>query len=85
MEKLVSPDDAWSLLGYVALIALTRVSNPAFPIAQASALAAGMLALFWIGSKNVRARNAERSPNIRVASWAVVALVSVLYQTLAVK
>lgn len=78
IRRFASLDDLWSLLGYVFLIVLTRVVNPGLQIALASLLASGMLAVFWLASEAVRTRNSERHPNVRIAIWGAVAVVSLL-------
>lgn len=76
LRRYLSKDDLISVAGYVLLTALARVANPGMQIAAASLLASGMLALFWLVSKSVRERNAERRPNARVLFWAIVAAAS---------
>lgn len=76
IHRFLSLDDLWSVLGYVFLIVLTRVANPRMEIALASLLASGMLAVFWLASEAVRARNSERHPNVRIAIWGAIAVVS---------
>ena len=78
VKKHLSIDDAISAVGYFGIIVLSRVVNPDLDITAASALASGMLAIFWIASKNVRARNEDRDPNARVVFWAAVAVGSVM-------
>lgn len=77
VQKYLSADDAWSLLGYVSLVAITRVANPNVPLPVASAFVGGMLAVFWTASANIRARNADKHPNARIAVWAAVAVISI--------
>jgi hypothetical protein len=76
LRRNLSPDDLVSVVGYVALVVLTRVANPRMAIAAASLLASGMLAVFWLVSTSARARNADRHPNARIVIWAAVAIVS---------
>lgn len=76
IRRYFSADDVWSVVGYAVLVTVARASNPEVAIAAASVLAAGMLAIFWVASKNVRERNSERHPNTRVAFWALVAALS---------
>lgn len=76
LRRYLSNDDLISVAGYVLLTALARIANPGMQIAAASLLASGMLALFWLVSRSVRERNAERRPNVRVLVWASVAAVS---------
>lgn len=78
LSRYFSVDDVMSLGGYVVVTTVIRVVNPTVAIAQASVLGAGMLAIFWLASPNVRARNSERRPNTRVVFWALVAVVSAL-------
>ncbi|HET6352139.1 MAG TPA: hypothetical protein VFG89_08430 [Coriobacteriia bacterium] len=75
-RRYLSPDDLISVVGYIGLIVLTRITNPELELAAASLLASGMLALFWLASQSVRKRNIERNPNARVVLWALVAVVS---------
>lgn len=81
LGKYLSMDDLWSVTGYAFLVVLTRVANPRTQVAVASVLASGMLAIFWLASARVRARNADRHPNARVALWALVAGISALVAT----
>ncbi len=76
ISRFLSVDDLWSVLGYSFIIILTRAANPAMDVALASLLASGMLAIFWLASVSVRARNRERRPNVRILVWGIVAAVS---------
>jgi hypothetical protein len=66
------------VLGYVTLVAITRVVNPAVPLEMASAFVSGMLAVFWTASGAVRERNADKYPNMRIALWGTVAVASLV-------
>ncbi len=79
LRRYLSTDDLWSVLGYALLLILIRLSNRTIEFPMASAFVAGMLGVFWLASKNVRARNADRQPNARVIFWAAVAAVSALF------
>lgn len=76
IQKFLSGDDLWSALGWVALMALTRATGSDMAPAASSLLASGMLAIFWLGSRPVRERNAH--PNARVAFWVLVAVASAI-------
>jgi hypothetical protein len=78
IRRYLSVDDLWSALGYVLLIVLAHAADPDIEIARASALASGMLAVFWLLSADVRARNVERYPNIRVGFWATITAASLI-------
>lgn len=80
IQKYLSGDDLWSALGYVALMVLTRVTGSDMTFPASSLLAAGMLAIFWLGSRAVRERNEH--PNARVAFWATVAAASAIAYSL---
>ena len=81
IKRYLSIDDLWSVLGYVLIVSLTRLFNSAIQLPVASVLASGMLAVFWLASKDVRNRNAEWGPNARILLWAVVAAASALVFT----
>jgi len=74
-------DDFWSALGYVVLLAVSRLSSPPVELAAVSVLASGMLAILWLSSGNIRSRNLERNPNARVVFWAVLAALSAFVAT----
>ena len=76
LARFLSLDDLWSVLGYCVLIGVSRLQTPALPLPSVSLLASGMLAIYWLASENLRARNLERNPNVRVFFWALVAVVS---------
>lgn len=78
IRRYLSPDDLWSVIGYVLIVGMARVMNPAAELPAMSLIASGMLAIFWLASKNVRARNVDRSPNARVVFWGLVAVASAL-------
>lgn len=78
IARFFSLDDLWSVIGWGLILGVTRVTSPNLSVAWASVLACGMLAIFWLASEAVRARNAERHPNVRIAFWAVAAVVSAL-------
>jgi hypothetical protein len=46
------------------------------PLATITLLASGMLAIIWLVSQPIRERNLERHPNVRVALWSLIAVVS---------
>ena len=77
IRRYLSLDDLVSMIGYVFISVFARVVNPSMDLVFGSALASGMLAIFWLVSGNVRERNADRKPNIRVLVWAAVAVASV--------
>ncbi|MFA5844004.1 MAG: hypothetical protein WC971_04145 [Coriobacteriia bacterium] len=78
ISRFLSLDDLWSVLGYVMLLAVNRLRTPPMELSTVSLLASGMLAVFWLSSENLRARNLERRPDARVLFWALVAVVSIL-------
>jgi len=77
IQQFLSVDDLWSVLGLVLIVTITQVvSKPAMALPLAFLLASGMLAVFWLASPAVRARNSERHPNSRVVFWGLIAVVS---------
>jgi hypothetical protein len=78
ISRFLSMDDLWSVLGFALLMGASRLQSPALPPQNVSLLASGMLAIYWLASERLRARNLERHPNARVALWALVAVVSAL-------
>ena len=78
IRRYLSLDDLISVMGYVFISVFARVVNPRMDLAFGSAMASGMLAIFWLASGNVRQRNADRKPNLRVLTWAAVAVASVV-------
>ena len=78
IRRFLSIDDLWSAVGYILIVVVARVSNPRTEFLAVSALASGMLAIVWLASPNLRARNLERNPNARVLLWAVVAVASMI-------
>jgi hypothetical protein len=76
IKRFFSVDDLWSILGYVGVIAFSQINRPPLALAAASLLASGMIAITWLASGSLRARNAERNPNARIIVWALVAVAS---------
>jgi hypothetical protein len=76
IKRFFSIDDLWSVIGYAGVIAFSQVNRPPLALAAASLLASGMIAITWLASGSLRARNAQRYPNIRIVAWALVAVVS---------
>jgi hypothetical protein len=81
ISRFLSIDDLWSVAGYVALLGISRLSSHPPDLSVASLMASGMLAIVWLASPNIRARNLERGPNVRVVVWALIAAVSVYMAT----
>jgi hypothetical protein len=78
LSRFVSVGDALSALGYSLFLAISRLQSPPMPPPSVSLLASGMLAIYRLASDGLRSRNAERNPNLRVAFWAAVAVVSAI-------
>ena len=76
IKRFFSIDDLWSVLGYAGVIAFSQINRPPLPLAAASLLASGMIAITWLASNSLRARNAERGPNARMVVWALIAVAS---------
>ena len=77
IQEFFSVDDFWSVLGFVLVVTITQVvAKPPMALPLAFLLASGMLAIFWLASPAVRARNSERHPNARVVFWALIAVAS---------
>lgn len=76
IKRFFSIDDLWSVLGYAGVIAFSQINRPPLALAAASLLASGMIAITWLASTSLRARNAQRNPNARIVVWALVAIVS---------
>jgi len=76
IKRFFSIDDLWSVLGYAGVIAFSQINRPPLPLAAASLLASGMIAITWLASNSLRARNAERGPNVRILMWTLVAVAS---------
>ena len=76
LQRYLSIDDLWSVLGYLLLISVAAVVNPEADWQVVSVGVAGLLAIFWAASRDVRARNAEKVPNARVIFWTFIAAVS---------
>ncbi len=74
MQRNLSMDDLWSLLGYLLVMGVNSVGSSTFPLPRVSLVAAGMLAIFWVVNGNIRSRTPH--PNARVAFWVFVAGVS---------
>jgi hypothetical protein len=78
LSRYFSLDDLWSAIGYFVFVGISRLGSNPMPFASVSMLASGMVAILWVVNRDLRARNAERNPNIRVAFWALVAVISAL-------
>jgi hypothetical protein len=78
LSRYLSLDDLWSVLGYCLMVGVNQLMGGRVPFAQISTLASGMLAMVWMASPGIRARNSERYPNARVAFWAAIAVISLL-------
>jgi hypothetical protein len=78
MSRFLSVDDLWSVVGYGLILSVNQLTRTPMPFADVSLLASGMIAIVWLLSGNVRARNQERMPNARVVFWAAVAAISAL-------
>ena len=78
ISRFLSVDDLWSVVGYVLFLGVSRLQTPPLGLSSVSLLASGMLAIVWLASEQIRARNAERNPNYRVAFWALVAVGSTI-------
>jgi hypothetical protein len=74
MQRNLSMDDLWSLLGYLLLMGMNSLRSTALPLAAVSLVAAGMLAIVWVVNGAIRSRTPH--PNARVVVWMVVAAVS---------
>ena len=79
ISRFFSLDDLWSVIGYGLILVVSRVASTNMSLAISSALASGMLAITWLSSAAIRARNEERHPNVRVAFWATAAVVSAIF------
>ena len=78
-RRYLSLDDLWSLVGYALIVGVNQLTRRPMELPMISVLASGMLAIAWMASAGLRARNAEKGPNARVAFWAVVSVISVLF------
>ena len=78
ISRFLSLDDLWSAVGYGLVLAVNRLTSAPFAPSDVSLLASGMLAIMWVSSAKIRARNMERNPNARVLFWGAVAAVSLL-------
>jgi len=76
IKRFFSIDDLWSVLGYAGVIAFSQINRPPLAPAAASLLASGMIAITWLASNSLRARNAQRNPNARLIVWALIAVAS---------
>ena len=76
VSQFLSIDDLWSVLGYGLMLSINQLTRTPMPLSDISLLASGMIAIVWLLSGGIRARNQDHSPNARVAFWAVVAVVS---------
>lgn len=78
VSRFLSIDDLWSVVGYGLILSVNQLTRTPLPFSDASLLAAGMIAIVWLLSGSVRARNQGHSPNARVVIWTVVAAVSAM-------
>jgi hypothetical protein len=78
VSRFLSIDDLWSLVGYGLILSVNQLVQNPMPFSDISLLAAGMVAIIWLFSGAIRARNEDRHPNVRVVFWAVIATVSAL-------
>jgi len=78
ISRFFSVDDLWSVIGYGLLVGVNQLTKAPLPLTTISLLASGMLAITWLLSPQIRARNAEKHPNARVVFWGVVAAASAL-------
>jgi len=76
ISRILSIDDLWSVVGYGLILSVNQLTRNPMPFADISLLASGMLAIVWLLSGGIRARNQEHSPNLRVVFWAAVAAAS---------
>lgn len=76
VSRFLSIDDLWSVLGYGLLLSVNQLTRSPLPLTNVSLLASGMIAIMWLLSPGIRARNQDRYPNARVVFWALVAAVS---------
>ena len=76
MQRNLSMDDLWSVLGYLLLMGLNAVQSARVDLPLASLVVSGMLAIMWVVNGAIRSRN--RSPNARVGFWTLVAALSVI-------
>ena len=74
MQRNLSMDDLWSLLGYLLLMGMNAVLSTSTPLPAMSLVAAGMLAIVWVVNGRIRSRTPR--PNARVVVWALVAAAS---------
>ena len=80
MQRNLSMDDLWSVLGYLLIMAVNSVGSRPLGLPVVSLAASGMLAIIWVVNGTIRGRSP--SPNLRVAFWAVVAVASALVSAL---
>lgn len=78
ISQYFSLDDLWSVVGYALMVSVNRLTHPPMQFAQISMLASGMIAIVWLASPALRTRNKDRGPNLRIAFWVVVAVVSAI-------
>jgi hypothetical protein len=76
VSRYLSIDDLWSVVGYVLILSVNQLTRTPMPFSDISLLAAGMVAIIWLFSGNIRARNADHHPNVRVVLWALIAAIS---------
>ena len=74
MQRNLSMDDLWSLLGYLLLMGMNALRSNPVPLPAASLVASGMLAIVWVVNGAIRSRTPR--PNARLAFWVSVAAVS---------
>jgi hypothetical protein len=78
VSKYLSMDDLWSVVGYGLLLSVNQLVAAPMPLPTISLLASGMLAIIWVASRQIRERNRDRNPNVRVVIWMIVAILSAL-------
>ena len=76
MQRFMSMDDLWSLLGYLLLVSMNALLSASVSPLTISLAASGMLAIVWVVNGTIRSRTPH--PNARVAFWAMVAAASAL-------
>jgi hypothetical protein len=76
ISRVFSIDDLWSVVGYGLILSVNQLTRNPMPFSDISLLASGMLAIVWLLSGAIRARNEQHSPNVRVVLWAAIAVAS---------
>jgi hypothetical protein len=74
MQRNLSMDDLWSVLGYLLLMGMNALRSAPLTLSSVSLVVSGMLAIMWIVNGPIRQRTPH--PNARVLLWAVVAAAS---------